>query len=181
MLIAGPSGSGKSSTTLACVEHGLAFASDDYVIVDGGEPPRMHLAYATAKVVRGSLARFPAYAAHFRNLDAADEKPMLFMHEYAPAAIRASSRPVALVLPHVAHRARTAFVPIAGATMLRALAPSSLILFPLAGKRAFSRMAALCKALPCLRADLAEDPRDVAAAFAALLEPQGVARATVAA
>jgi hypothetical protein len=181
VLIAGPSGSGKSSTALACVEHGLAFASDDYVIIDGGEPPRVHLAYATAKVVRGSLARFPAYAARFCNLDAAGEKPMLFMHEHTPAAMRISSRPVALVLPRIAHRATTTFTPVAGATMLRALAPSSLMLFPLAGRHAFSRMAALCQGLPCLRADLADDPKDVAAAFAALLEPKGVARATVAA
>ena len=181
VLIAGPSGSGKSSTALACVEHGLAFASDDYVIIESGDPPRAHLAYSTAKVVRGSLARFPAYAAHFRNLEAPEEKPMLYMHEYAPAVIRTSFKPVALVLPRVAHGERTAFTPCAGASMLRALAPSSLMLFPLAGQRAFSRMAALCRRLPCLRADLADDPREVATAFAALLEPHGVARATAAA
>jgi hypothetical protein len=54
--------------------------------------------------------------------------------------------------------------------MLRALAPSSLLPFPLAGGGAFARMAALCRLLPCLRADLADDPRDVAAAFAGLLQ-----------
>jgi hypothetical protein len=170
VLIVGPSGSGKSSTALACIEHGMGFASDDYVIVGGDDPPRVHLAYSTAKVVRASLARFPGYRAHFRNLQQDDEKPMLFVHECAPQAIRMAFRPVALVLPRVAHQRHTSFVTLSPAAMLRALAPSSLLLFPLAGGAAFARMAALCRVLPCLRADLADDPHDVAAAFAGLLE-----------
>jgi hypothetical protein len=170
VLIAGPSGSGKSSTALACLEHGMGFASDDYVIVGGDDPPDVHLAYSTAKVVRDSLARFTGYRSHFRNLQHGDEKPMLFVHECAPQAIRLTFRPIALVLPRVAHCRHTTFLPISPATMLRALAPCSLLLFPLAGGAAFARMAALCRVLPCLRADLADDPHDVAAAFAGMLE-----------
>jgi hypothetical protein len=170
ILVSGPSGSGKSSTALACLEHGMGFASDDYVMIDAHDPPRVHLAYSTAKVLRSSLARFPGYGAHFRNLQHADEKPMLFVHEFAPKAIRRTFTPVALVLPCVAHRAQTRFVPVSPAAMLRALAPSSLMLFPLAGGRSFTRMAALCRKLPCLRAELADDPREVAAAMAGLLE-----------
>lgn len=169
ILISGPSGSGKSSTALACLDAGLGFTSDDYVIVDGAAPPRVHLAYSTAKVLRGDLGRFRGHAAHFRNLAEQDEKPMMFVDQFARAAICASFAPVAIVLPHVAHARRTTFAPIGAAEMLRALAPSSVLLFPLAGARALSRMAALCSRLPCLRADLADEPRDVAAAIAALI------------
>jgi hypothetical protein len=169
ILISGPSGSGKSSTALACLDAGLGFTSDDYVIVDGATPPRVHLAYSTAKVLRGDLGRFGDHAAHFRNLAQEDEKPMMFVDQFARASIRASFAPVAIVLPRVAHARCTTFVPIGAAEMLRALAPSSVLLFPLAGARALARMAALCSRLPCLRADLADDPRDVAAAVAALI------------
>ncbi|MBS0319190.1 MAG: hypothetical protein JSR18_01500 [Proteobacteria bacterium] len=173
VLVAGPSGSGKSSTALACLAHGLGFVSDDYVIVDGGEPPRVHMAYGTAKVVRASLARFARFAPHFRNLEQADEKPMLFVHEFAPASVRTSFVPRAIVLPRVAHAPRTTFAPLAPAAMLRALAPSSLMLFPLAGARAFTRIAALCRRTPCLVAHLADDADDVAAAFARLIDGDG--------
>ncbi|HEV8500805.1 MAG TPA: hypothetical protein VGR63_04460 [Casimicrobiaceae bacterium] len=169
VLISGPSGSGKSSTALACLASGLGFTSDDYVVVDGGEPPRVHLAYSTAKVLRGDLPRFADYTAHFRNLVNADEKPMMFVDQFAPASIRISFAPIAFVLPQVAHARRTRFVPIHAAEMLRALAPSSVLLFPLAGARSLQRMARLCTQLPCLRAELADDPRDVGEAFSGLI------------
>jgi len=83
-LIVGPSGSGKSTTALACLEAGLSFAGDDYVLVAPGEPPTVHMAYATAKIVRDALPRHARYCHYFRNLGRVDEKPMLFMHEAAP-------------------------------------------------------------------------------------------------
>lgn len=175
VLIAGPSGSGKSSSALACLARGMGFTSDDYVIVEGGALPRVHMAYSTAKVVRKSLERFQVFKSHFDNLDRGDEKPMLFVHQFAPAAIRTSFLPVAIVLPRVAHRDRTVFAPMPAAAMLRALAPSSLMLLPFAGARAFGHIAALCKRLPCLRADLADDPDDVADEFARLVASRGVA------
>lgn len=176
VLVSGPSGSGKSSTALACLGAGMGFCSDDYVLVDAGDPPTAHLAYATAKVQRQSLGRFDGYSAYFRNLADVDEKPMMFVHEFAPQSVRESIRPVALVMPRVAHAAQTHFVPISAATMLRAVAPSSVLLFPLAGARSFKRMAQLCAGLPCFRAELADDPHNVARAFAGLFAQPVAAR-----
>ena len=169
LLIAGPSGSGKSSSALACVDAGFSFASDDYVLIDAAHPPRAHMAYATAKVLRSSLARHRHLEPHFRNLARNEEKPMLFVHEWHPNASVPRWNCRAVVLPVVAHRATTVLSPIRPAEMLRALAPSSVMLFPLAGDAAFRRMADLCRELPCWRAELADDPGDVAAALRDLL------------
>jgi len=168
-LIVGPSGSGKSTTALACLEAGLGFAGDDYVLVAPGEPPTVHMAYATAKIVRDALPRHAHYADYFRNLGNVDEKPMLFMHEAAPRSMLHSFPLRALVLPVVARLAKTRIIPAAPADVLRALAPSSVMLFPLAGALAFRRIAAWCRALPCFRAELADDPRDVGVTFATWL------------
>lgn len=181
VLISGASGSGKSSTALACLGAGMGFCSDDYVLVDGADPPCVHLAYATAKVVRESLDRFDDYRPHFHNLSDSAEKPMMFVHEFAPQSVRRTIRPVALVMPRIAHAPHTHFVAVSAATMLRALAPSSVLLFPLAGARSFKRMAQLCTSLPCFRAELADDPRDVARAFGELLEAPAAARTSAAA
>ncbi|MEP6657136.1 MAG: hypothetical protein ABJC33_07855 [Betaproteobacteria bacterium] len=175
VLIAGPSGSGKSTTALACQAAGLGFTSDDYVLVCGDAPPTVHMAYSTAKVLRTSLSAHGAYRDHFRNLDRDDEKPMLFMHEAAPERVLRSFPLRALVLPVVAKRSSTRIVPATAAELLRALAPSSILLFPLAGAVAFRRMAALCRAVPCLRAELSEDPCDVAEAFTRLLRDRAIA------
>ncbi len=169
VLIAGPSGSGKSSTALACVDAGFSFASDDYVLIDAEHPPNAHLAYATAKVLRSSLPRHAHHHRHFRNLARDDEKPMLFVHDVAPDRVGHALALRAVVLPAVLHCATTRLVPISPAEMLRALAPSSVLLFPLAGGAAFRRMADLCRELPCWRAELADDPDDVATALRGLL------------
>jgi hypothetical protein len=169
VLIAGPSGSGKSTTALACQEFGLGFTSDDYVLVSAGAPPTVHMAYSTAKVVRESLGAHASYRRHFRNLERGDEKPMMFMHEVAPQRVLPSFPLRAIVLPVIAQRSATRIVAASAAEILRAVAPSSILLFPLAGATAFQRIAALCRAVPCLRAELSGDPHDVAGAFARLL------------
>jgi hypothetical protein len=175
VLIAGPSGSGKSTTALACQEAGLGFTSDDYVLVSLSGPPTVHMAYSTAKVVRESLGAHDVYRRHFRNLERGDEKPMMFMHEVAPERVLRSFPLRAIVVPVIAPRSATRIVAASAAEVLRALAPSSILLFPLAGATAFQRIAALCRAVPCLRAELSGNPHDVAGAFARLLRQREIA------
>jgi len=181
VLIAGPSGSGKSTTALACQEAGLGFTSDDYVLVCCRGAPTVHMAYSTAKVVRESLGAHDRYRRHFRNLERSDEKPMMFMHEVAPQRVLRSFPLRAIVVPVVAQRSSTRIVAASAAEVLRALAPSSILLFPLAGAMAFQRIAALCRAVPCLRAELSGDPDDVAGAFARLLRQGAIAGVAAAA
>jgi hypothetical protein len=181
VLIAGPSGSGKSTTALACQESGLGFTSDDYVLVSAGGPPTVHMAYSTAKVVRANLGAHKAYRPHFRNLERGDEKPMMFMHEAAPHRVLRSFPLRAIVVPVIAQRSSTRIVAASAAEVLRALAPSSILLFPLAGAIAFQRIAALCRAVPCLRAELSRDPHDVAGAFVRLLGDGAIASVAAAA
>lgn len=181
VLIAGPSGSGKSTTALACQEAGLGFTSDDYVLVCCRGAPTVHMAYSTAKVVRESLGAHDRYRRHFRNLERSDEKPMMFMHEVAPQRVLRSFPLRAIVVPVVAQRSSTRIVAASAAEVLRALAPSSILLFPLAGAIAFQRIAALCRAVPCLRAELSGDPHDVAGAFARLLRQGAIAGVAAAA
>ena len=181
LLIAGPSGSGKSTTALACQESGLGFTSDDYVLVSLGAMPTVDMACSTAKVVRESLGAHDVYRRYFRNLERGDEKPMMFMHEVAPERVLPSFPLRAIVVPVIAQRSSTRIVAASAAEVLRALAPSSILLFPLAGATAFQRIAALCRAVPCLRAELSGDPHDVAGAFARLLREPVVAGVAAAA
>ena len=165
VLVAGPSGAGKSSTALACIESPLRIAGDDYVAVDCCPPVTVHALYSTAKVDRASLGRHPSLAAYFRNIDRPDEKPMLFVHQFAPDRLLSQFPLQALVVPNVAGATRTSFEPMAAADALRAIAPSSILLFPLAGRIAFARIAALCRAFPAYRMNLSPDAGEVADAL----------------
>jgi hypothetical protein len=169
ILLVGGGGSGKSTSALACIEAGLGFASDDYVLVDGSVPPMVHMAYSTSKVVRASLGRHGRHIRHFRNLDRVHEKPMMFLHEAAPGQVLRSFPLRALVMPAIAHRDHTRIVGAAAAELLRAMVPSSLLLSPFAGAQAMRRMAALCRSIPCFRAELAESTADVGQALSAFV------------
>jgi hypothetical protein len=167
MLLVGGGGSGKSTSALACIDAGLGFASDDYVLVDGSVPPLAHMAYSTSKVVRASLGRHGRHLRHFRNLDRVHEKPMMFLHEASPAHVLRSFPLRALVMPVIAHLDHTRIVGATAAELLRAMVPSSLLLSPFAGALAMRRMAALCRSIPCFRAELAESTADVGQALSA--------------
>src|SRR5262245_19420582 len=49
-LLAGRTGSGKSTTALACARAGLGYGGDDYVLVAPGPAPRLHGLYRSAKL-----------------------------------------------------------------------------------------------------------------------------------
>src|SRR5205807_9852223 len=71
VLLAGSGGAGKSTTAVACVEAGMSYVGDDYVLLSTGEPPAAHAIYGTAKLDRRSLATLPdlASGADFRDGD----------------------------------------------------------------------------------------------------------------
>jgi hypothetical protein len=94
---------------------------------------------------------------------------MMFMHDVAPERVLRTFPLRAIVVPVITRRSSTRIVAASAAEVLRAVAPSSILLFPLAGATAFQRIAALCRAVPCLRAELSEDPHDVAGTFMRLL------------
>ncbi|MEO8537245.1 MAG: hypothetical protein ABI533_06940 [Betaproteobacteria bacterium] len=175
ILIAGPSGAGKSSTALACLASGLQFVGDDYVAVDCRAPITAHALYATAKVRRESLGRHPAFTGHFSNLDRLDEKPMLFVHRIAPQRLAPQMPVRALVVPNVARASRTTFAPLAAPEALRAIAPSSILQFPLAGADALARIATLCRHVPTYRLHLSTDETEIVAAIEGFLAQPVVA------
>jgi hypothetical protein len=56
-LLMGASGSGKSSTSVACLRAGMGFLSDDYCLVRG-DPPVVHRLYATARLFDHDVEQF---------------------------------------------------------------------------------------------------------------------------
>ena len=69
LLLTGRGGSGKSTTTLACVEAGLRIAGDDYVAIDV-VASTAHSLYNTVKLkTLADVARFPGLESRVSNLD----------------------------------------------------------------------------------------------------------------
>ncbi len=63
LLIGGKSGTGKSTTSLACLNAGLGFLGDDMCVIetgDSGDRPIVHSLFCSAKLDAPDTARFPA-------------------------------------------------------------------------------------------------------------------------
>jgi hypothetical protein len=172
VLLAGPGGSGKSTTALACLAAGLTHIADDYALVVGAPRPVVHALYATAKLNADSLARLPHLARVVRNPEREpEEKALLDLGpnlETRPGNAGAIS---ALVFPRVGAAGAPALIPIAAGEALRALAPSTIFQMAGAGASTFAILGTLVKAVPAFRLQLGPDLSAVAASVASLLPP----------
>ena len=152
-LLAGSGGSGKSTSTLACLDSPLRYAGDDFVMVDT-EETRVHSLYNVAKLNADNLHRFPHWEPLIANRAALPEqKGQLFIHQHHPERVTAGFPVVALLLPRFSGGRATTLRQATKADALRALAPSTLALLrdTVAGGTSptFRKVVSVVRSLPC--------------------------------
>jgi hypothetical protein len=170
LLLAGAGGSGKSTTTAACLAAGLETCGDDFVAVTGADAPRAHALYDTLKLDAGSLARFPSLAAHVANPTAPPgAKARIHLGELDPPRLRSSCALAALVVPRLAPGETTRLAALAKEAALRALAPTTLFLTRGAERETAAKLAALVRRLPTHELRIGGAPEAAARALVGLL------------
>jgi len=170
VLLAGRGGAGKSTTALGCLEAGLSYLSDDYVLLDP-DGWVAHGLYCSGKLDRAGLERLPFLAAHVANAGRLErEKALLFIHEALPSQMLCEPLPVrALVSPRIDVRAQTDCRPTTPGTALKALAPSSMLQSPGVSGTTLQALARLTRACPCFQLTLGADTGPAPALLSALL------------
>jgi len=149
VLIVGKSGSGKSTTALACLESGLLYAGDDYVIVSADPLPQAFSLYKSGKVVPERLNVFPRLAGYIDNADRLDtEKALIFINGAHAQQLSASFPLNAVLVPRVTGIRDTFIRRASPAVSLAALAPSTILAHPRGGEAEFRFLARLVKRLP---------------------------------
>ncbi|MEZ5573712.1 MAG: hypothetical protein R3E64_17095 [Halioglobus sp.] len=162
VLLTGKGGSGKSTTTLACLDSGLGLSGDDYCIID----PNQLLAYSVYNTIKlkglADVERFSHMKSCIDNLDRVvdaeeGEKAMLFLQRYFPEQLMASSTVRAILVPRVADQKETVITPSSASHVFKALMPSTL--FQLSGnaQTEFRALANLVRALPSYEIALGRD------------------------
>ena len=130
-LIAGKSGSGKTTTTLACLDAGMMYAGDDYVLTRVEPEPLVHSLYGTAKLAPDNLRRFPHLRRFVSNPDGLEkEKAMIFLKDACPAQLALGFPVRALLLPHVTGCRDTTLRRATPIACLEALAPTTIFHLP---------------------------------------------------
>lgn len=151
VLLAGPGGSGKSNTSLACAAQGMRYLSDDYCLLSPDPSPTVHSVYATGKLFPHDVAHLPYYdQARHAHRPPDSDKLLIQLPEWCDGA-RPLMMPLrAILLPCVTGLRNTSIEESSPAAALRALAPSTIILSPSTGGENLQRLGRLVRSLPCL-------------------------------
>jgi HPr serine kinase-like protein len=168
VLISGATGSGKSTTALACVRAGFRFIADDCVALGKVGKDLVGFSIYSSCLVRSELfddRRIPAAEPS----DDVKGRVLLYASEAFPAQTCSEAPVRALLIPNIVDTAGTAVRPLPKREALRALFPSALMVDPAGASRvdAFVALADLLESTPCYRLDLG---RDLARAPRAILD-----------
>jgi hypothetical protein len=169
-LIAGASGSGKSSTALAGLMNGLDSAGDDYVLVEQGSRVMAHSVFTVFKQDREGLRRAGVAQSE---IDAAElnwhGKVEFEAAKLSPKGLADQMEIGALLIPEVAKLRRTVIQTATAREAALSLAPSGVFQLPGDTTEGFGFLAGLVRRLPAFRVRLSEDPAEIADAIGAFL------------
>jgi hypothetical protein len=169
-LLAGPGGAGKTTTALACLEAGMSFAGDDYVLVDLEPEPRALAIHSTAKIRGEAMPLVPGLAGAPLLVEPDDEfKAVVDLVRHCPDQVARELPLTAIVLPRVTS-GQVRVTPAAAGQALRALAPSTIFQQPHESAGGLAVMAELVRRLPAFELSTGHDPAAIPAAIGELLE-----------
>lgn len=149
VLVTGRGGVGKSTTALACLEAGMSYVADDYLVLRLDPTPRAYSLYCTAKLNADQMQRFPG----LRSLLASSaiptgEKAVLYLHPHHGGRL-ARSLPVVLhATPRFADGPETAYAPVSPLALRRAAAFTTMAQLPHAGRETNAFVERLVDAVP---------------------------------
>jgi glycosyltransferase involved in cell wall biosynthesis len=149
VLITGKGGVGKSTTALSCLDAGMLYLSDDYLLVTELPEPRVHSLYSTAKLNWDDLDRFPRLAPWISEpLKAEQEKANLFLHPGLKDSIVKNLPLKAILTPSFGDGPETSLKSVPFWTIRGNMAFTTMSQLPYAGKQTNDYIVRLCSKLP---------------------------------
>jgi hypothetical protein len=169
VLISARGGSGKSTTALACLASGMAYAGDDYVVV-GTEPPHVANLYCTAKIAAPQLLRFPWLRDMVVNAEAlAQDKALVVLNGPYAEQIVEEFPLRAILIPTITGRRGTDVRRTSAASALAALAPTTLLFHPRGGEHELKTLGELVRAVPTYVLECGTEISEIPATISAVL------------
>jgi hypothetical protein len=180
VLVGGPKGAGKSTTTMACLRLGYDVLGDDQVglqqLADGSFVG--HSLYSGARLQSGHARNFP-HLGPMAGRDRQDwgEKLLIPLSELMPGRLARAASVRAIALPRIiTSSAQSRIRRASTGEALRRLAPSSLFTAFGAGRSGLERLGRLVQRVPSYWLEIGSDIDDIPLAVDALLDDCAIAR-----
>lgn len=166
VVLAGKSGAGKSTTSLACLDSELLFAGDDYCALDAGplddgradRLPNAYSLYHTAKASAATIARLPYLEPLIELWDTqGSAKAIFFLQEQLPHKLISHFPIRAIMIPRITGARDTHVAPATARAAMLALAPSTYNQLPAADQKVLERLARIARRVPAFYLDVGSD------------------------
>jgi hypothetical protein len=163
VLFVGSRGSGKTTSTVACSLAGFDFLGDDHVGVEIWRDGALgHAFYACIRADDDLAARFPGFAAaRLAPIGRWEHKGMVCMAELQECRMARATRIEAIVMPEVRGGGPTRLAAVDRATVLRRLAPSTLLVPLGSGARGLGILGELVRRVPGYRLEIGDSARAI--------------------
>jgi hypothetical protein len=170
VLLAGSTGSGKSTTSVLCIGSSLGFAGDDFMLVEPMPQPYVHSLYSSAKLNQHVLDWRPDLRAAVVNADRlGTEKAVVHAAVSWPQHVTTGFPLRAIALPRPTSAATTTARPVTSAVAFKALLADTLFTAHGPVRQVTRGLADLVRAVPCFELALGTDVEGVPRAIENLL------------
>ncbi len=162
VLITGPAGSGKSTTSLTCAARGFDFLGDDYVAVEGDDTPKVLSIYNSVKYMWDAADRLPELNPFATGQAKKQEKGYIFLGKDITAPIRREMNIKAILFPMISRDHKTTFLDEQPQKILLNLATSTITQVSGNGGVTLKNIISTLGKLPVYRMSLGTDPDEIA-------------------
>lgn len=170
VLLAGKGGSGKTTTTLSCVQDGLNYLGEDYCLLSPGESTLVHSVYQSAKWTPQTRRFYPEYEQFVVNKSAhPSEKSLLFYQDLFPERIRDTLQANAIVSLTVGSELKPSINRANMALSLKNLSLSTVHQLPFFESKTFLLLSKFAESLVHYEMELGQDRRANVNAIKSLL------------
>jgi len=166
VLLVGKSGSGKSTTALACLDSELFFAGDDYVSIGNDPEPFVYSLYNSAKVERDNLKKLLTNLSNlsYNNEELVSQKALFFLNKYFPEKMIKGFPCRAILLPSVSGLKETKITKISPILIFKSLVPNTIFQLntyfwnkKVSGETDLKNFSRFIKQLPCYSIEVGTD------------------------
>ncbi len=176
VLITGKGGVGKSTAALSCLQAGLFYIADDYVITKLEPSPTVVSLYSTAKLNADHVAHFPGLSKYVNNTEKLDqEKAVIFLNHGLGQKLVSEMPLKAILTPQIADHRDSSIKSVSRWDIQRAMSFTTMSQLPYVGHHTHNYISQLASALPHYILEVGKDFTKIPVSISDFLSDLGAA------